>query len=620
MRKSLSSNVLAAVLLLALAAGSARAADVFVDQAHPRAADTNPGTRDAPWRTIRKAAGMLRAGDTCWVGPGTYDETVPVTASGKPGAFVTFKAAGPVTVRGFQIESCSYVRIVGFEITQTAAFRDPAILVAGSDHCQILDNRIHHTSTIGIFFHKRAPSHHNIVRGNRMSFIGSVPGQETGEIAIVVAGDANIVEYNDVSQAADFTNVWGRGNIIRNNYFHDNALADFPDFIRRNPEGHHIDGLQYYSDAVAPLVRTVMEDNLIVDNDVPHGHLVLMRNVAGHPSSEFLFRRNVAVRNGAIAILIERFPGLRVVHNTFVDMVHRQTPKARYCLQITGGSTDAKVLNNIFVRSAHPGGMTIYVDGTSMPGFLAAGNLVESSGRPVQQRGLEKDPAFAAPAEGRFDLLERSPAVDAGVPLTTTVAAGEGTRVPVLDAGFFSDGGGITAGDIVRIGTAPPVRVLRADYDGNSIEIDRPISWAAKAPVSYDYAGKAPDIGGLERVDGRGETDVRIASPLPGAAVATPVCVRADVSDPADVRYVVFLADGIPAGQVETPPYEFAWEASGLKPGSHEIEARAYLRSAQAAPTRSARITVNVGPARPAPGGRNGTAAGTAPSGSAPRS
>jgi len=619
MRKSLSSTVLAAVLLLAFGAGAARAADVFVDRANPRAADTNPGTRDAPWRTIQKAAGALRAGDTCWVGPGTYDETVRASLSARPDAFATFKASGQVIVRGFQLESCSCVRIMGFEITQTAAFPNPAILVAGSDHCQILDNDIHHTSTIGIFFHKRAPSHHNLVRGNRMSFIGSVPGQETGEIAIVVAGDANIVEYNDVSHAADFTNVWGQGNIIRNNYFHDNALADFPDFIRRNPEGHHIDGLQYYSDAVAPLVRTVMEDNLIVDNDVPHGHLVLMRNIGGHPSSEFLFRRNIAVRNGAIAILIERFPGLRVVQNTFVDMVCRQTPKARYCLQITSGSTGAKVLNNIFVRAAHPSGMTIYVDESSRPGFTAAGNLVESSGRPVQQRGLERDPAFVAPAEGRFDLQERSPAIDAGVPLTVTAAAGEGTRVPVVDAGFFSDGGGITLGDIVRIGAAPPVRILHADYAGNAIDIDRPLSWTAQTPVSYDYAGRAPDIGGLERVAGRGETDVRIASPLSGAAVGTPVSVRADVSDAAEVRYVVFFADGVPVGQVETPPYEFVWGAAGLKPGSHEIEARMYLRSAQPAPTRSAKITVNI-TSEPGRNGRTGGAAGTPPSGSSPHS
>lgn len=589
-------NGLAALLLLLGAVVYAHPAQHHVDKSHPRASDSNPGTKESPWLTIQKSAATLKPGDTCWIHPGTYDERIKVTGSDTNGGFRTFKAVGQVIVRGFQLEACSHIRLIGFEITQTASHLYPAIEMAGADYCQILDNDIHHTATIGIFFLKRAPSHHNIVRGNRMSFIGSLPGREIGEIAILIAGNSNVVEYNDISRVADFLNVWGEKNIIRSNYFHDNDLADFPDFLARNPEGHHIDVLQYYSDSVSPLSRTLMEDNLISDNDVPHAHLVLMRNVYQHPSSEFLFRRNVAVRNGAIAILIEAFPSMRIVHNTFIDMLNQQDPKGRYCFQITRGSTGTKIMNNILINSVHPQGMGFYVDETSRPGYQAEGNLIERAGQPAQKRGITRSTQFLAPAAGEFGLSERSPAVDSGSALTLTASAGQGTRVPVADAGYFTDGWGISEGDSIRIGGQPAARIVRVDYGANLIEIDKPLAWTANAPVSYDYGGKAPDIGALERREGTSEGEIRIAAPVSGLAIHSPVSVRAEVPDEADVRYVVFLVDGIPVRQIGQSPFEFTWAPDKVERGPHEIEARAYLRHAGPSPIRRAKISLVAGP------------------------
>ena len=76
----------------------------------PNGDDAAEGSRDAPFRTIQRAASVMRAGDTCLVRAGDYSETVVPTASGVEGAPITFKAWpgekatiwGTDTVRGWQ--------------------------------------------------------------------------------------------------------------------------------------------------------------------------------------------------------------------------------------------------------------------------------------------------------------------------------------------------------------------------------------------------------------------------------------------------------------------------------------------------------------------------------------
>jgi len=337
-----------------------------------------------------------------------------------------------------------------------------------------------------------------------------------------------------------------------------------------------------------------MENNFIVNNDVPHAHIVLMRNVLRHPSSEFLFRGNVAARNGAIAILVEAFPELRVVHNTFVDMLSAQRSKNRYCFQIGQSSTGAKFLNNIIDNSARADGETFAVDATSQSGFQADGNLVHRSGNPAQRRGVQKDPKLVSPNDLDFRLQEKSPAVDAGSPLTSTTASGNGTSIPVQDAGFFSDGWDISTGDLVRVGDSQPARIMHIDYVKNIIEVDQALTWSADDPLQYDFGGKAPDIGAMERREEPGEWDIRIVSPAPGSSVEAPVAVRAEVSYTSLLWVVFFHVYGVPVAQLDRSRCLFTWDTSGYGPGPHEIEARAYLRNAGPAPTRSAKVAVSL--------------------------
>ncbi|MBN2582569.1 MAG: right-handed parallel beta-helix repeat-containing protein [Planctomycetes bacterium] len=79
----------------ALCAGSvASATTYYVDQNHPAASNSNPGTEALPWLTVGMAAtsGSVVAGDTVIVKEGIYRERVTITRSGADGAWITYKA------------------------------------------------------------------------------------------------------------------------------------------------------------------------------------------------------------------------------------------------------------------------------------------------------------------------------------------------------------------------------------------------------------------------------------------------------------------------------------------------------------------------------------------------
>lgn len=86
---------LAVLLGMLSLAATAQASTHVVDNQHPAAADTNPGTREAPLRTISAAASRAVAGDEVLVRPGLYRERVTLTNSGAPGKPIVFRSAEP---------------------------------------------------------------------------------------------------------------------------------------------------------------------------------------------------------------------------------------------------------------------------------------------------------------------------------------------------------------------------------------------------------------------------------------------------------------------------------------------------------------------------------------------
>lgn len=74
---------------------SAHAAEYWVDQRKDSASDDNPGTKNAPWKTIAHAAASLQPGDTVNVAPGVYRETIKPKNSGTAEQPIVYRATGP---------------------------------------------------------------------------------------------------------------------------------------------------------------------------------------------------------------------------------------------------------------------------------------------------------------------------------------------------------------------------------------------------------------------------------------------------------------------------------------------------------------------------------------------
>jgi parallel beta-helix repeat protein len=110
-------NFLLWPILFALASvGRCSAAQTYwVDGANPAAADSNPGTEVAPWKTLAHAGKttVLKPGDAVLVKSAVYREHMDITVSGEPNNPITFAASpgGRVLIKGSEIVKTPWKRL-----------------------------------------------------------------------------------------------------------------------------------------------------------------------------------------------------------------------------------------------------------------------------------------------------------------------------------------------------------------------------------------------------------------------------------------------------------------------------------------------------------------------------
>ena len=539
--------------------------------------DANAGTASAPWRTIQRAANVMRGGDTAYVRPGTYNERVALTADGSAGNYITFKADGAI-MRGFDISSASYIRIIGFEITHTSTTWARAFVFDGTcTRVEILDNYMHHIFGEGGAIRAiTGESSYVTIRGNTFYYMGYVPGVwELGNghaVSLGVPSHHWLVEYNRIQRAGDFFTMDSANVIVRNNWIHDYSDAYF------SSGGGHVDTFQPFR-----LRNHLYEANVCGDNVEAHSHLLQIRD----PGTNVIFRGNVAYNYGSYALQAGAVDHVVIYNNTFYDLGN-VSAGAPFGYNAEG--SDPSINNSFFNNIIHTatGSSLLTADGGSQ--FTAANNLGWRTGTHPSLVS-RADPLFVNISAKQFYLQGTSPAINAGKAVTTVTSAnGSGTSFQVSDASLLFDGWGMVEGDVIQVGSGSPVRIV--SISGNTLTTDRSTTWSTGMNVYWRAVeDAAPDIGAYEHRSGGYSLGVGIVSPAPGASVSGPTTVTAAVTNANCVRFVAFYANGIPFAQVFGSPYTATWNATTN--GAVTLEARAFPLYAATNLVQIARVTVN---------------------------
>lgn len=583
-RKTTHSLIVAATAALCWSAASAcYAATYYVSQAS--GSDSAAGTSSASaWATISKANGTLNAGDTVFVAAGTYNESIAPARSGNAGNPITYvgDSQNMPVIRQAALLNDDYIRVIGFEITHNSTAFNHGITLYGTDHCEILNNKIHHTYGQAIRNNSYyGNSNYNIIRGNTISYIGcpaGVAGGCTGANAINLLGNHNLIEYNEIFHTLDFVDTNGGYNIIRNNYMHDFRNTDFPD---GDGDAAHVDTWQPFGVVGDLSDRNVFEYNWAADNLETNSHLNQIRDENNSGEKEFIIRGNVGTRFGSYIAQLGGIDYVRLYNNTYADFFHiyPDDQKGWSALAFNPENTDNEslnnfVFNNIFYRTNRPSASRI-IGFVGNSQALAQNNACEQSG---------SDPSCSVTAGINFsdygaDVFypaANSSCRGAGRALARVVsAAGAGSSFVVDDAGFFTDGFGMVTGDAIAVGANAPSTIASIDYGTNTITLNSSINWSADDPVRLAHQDEDPDIGAYEYQEDY-SYDIGLAQPQPAAGA---VRLSATVANPGNVRFVGFYVDGFPVGSDAVPPYTVDW--AGAEEGrSYHVAAKAYARFA----------------------------------------
>ncbi|HUI91758.1 MAG TPA: choice-of-anchor Q domain-containing protein [Chitinivibrionales bacterium] len=391
------------------------AATYCVDNGNSQASDANAGTAVLPWKTIQKGANTAVAGDSVIVKTGTYAERITFSAghAGSAGKRVVFFAQPRRTVymQGFNTDGADWLRIEGFDITNSQGGWLNGGIWLSSSHVEVVDNYLHDIPGTAIQASWSGGMWDSVyIASNRIYCVNE---------GIVASGNDWLVENNEVERLkypdagdCDYSRFFGNRITFRGNYFH----GALPSEIGSS----HTDGFQTFDDNGEKANNITIENNVVVS--FHEGMMLGMNNVGD--AVNYTIRNNIfhgGDLGGAWGLCVVNITNLRAVNNAFCNMIYHGI--GFNGSNGTGGST-GMVKNNIFYNSGSnywadsvstvQGGYNIIYD---TAGGLNAGDydpkdLVNVNPKFVNPRPLVRDD---------FKLQASSPAINAGTALAGLV-------------------------------------------------------------------------------------------------------------------------------------------------------------------------------------------------------
>lgn|GEM_PF-4698637 len=478
---------------------SAAAATWYVS---PAGSNANAGTDPASaFQTLRHAVQQMAGGDTIKIAPGNYGEgPIYDIPSGAPGTPTIIEGTGAtpgevVFEGGGSRNFCLVPNATSHYVVRNLRFQNYTSAAIHVNEKDASNQRVFFPRKTGVVFEDLEL--HNMKRGFELYSI------ENLRVARVHTTDTEVAGFYLING----DRVWVRDSSFRG-----------------STDPNDGDGLILQSVSKAIVENCVASDNVEDGFDVGlHAPLLDL------PSEDITFRNCVAYNNGGGftasgdanasnsrrvdfvrctatqnrrsdrggIIAYQDAADIRVIHCTLHDNHFGFRSGFGNPVWATPASP-VVLLNNIF--STH---VSDHIQWTSYSNVQArvAGNLFTvaapaNAGTTIvvvpDATGLFQPWAVDEP------LLNAagSPAIDAGVPLTTALTSGlSNTTLVVGDTGSFTDGYGIDAalGDFIRVGDS--VAQIVSVMNAATLVLDRPLTWSAGDPVSLVWVDAAPDLG-----------------------------------------------------------------------------------------------------------------------------
>lgn len=391
----------------------------------PDGDDTNPGTEQAPLRTLQAAADRVEPGDTVLARAGTYRNTedmavLDIHRGGTPENWVRFAnypGEKPViefnSLRGIRTVGASYVVIEGFEIDGRNDEVDP---VEATAHAEAFKGENHErTEFFGVGIRvstteslPKTFSHHIIIRNNHVHHCS---GGGIGS----ARGDYLLIENNIVHDTSFYTPWGGSGISVWSSANHDDRQDVYRTVIKDNICYRNDNRVKFwmmgkFSDGNGIILDALQntQDNVTQDGyDRAYNGRILVVN-------------NVCFFNGGRGVNIYESDNVDVIHNTLY--LNGQRDNITNEIEI-GRAHNCRIYNNII--QVKPGQQAI--GGYQSSDIIIDHNLIVGSEPTDFDYGSNRiaaDPAFNAPPAAMDAVIERidftlapnSPARNSGWP------------------------------------------------------------------------------------------------------------------------------------------------------------------------------------------------------------
>lgn len=471
--------LLAAAVMLGATSVAGFAASYYVATT---GSDSNTGTLSSPFRTIQKGIDVLRAGDTCFVRGGTYNEglvlkqsgtsTAPITIRNYTGETVTVNSGNVQAVRtggrrhyntidGFRFISNKVTYSNGktfsldFEDGIWDGFTDPNggnngfvlrnCYIEGSVHfyghyvlmenCEV-NGRSQWSDGV---FESFAASHHNAYRNNKvygftnrgiwsMQYTDSVTIEnnvihDTGNMGIDCDGAGHPV-YNSIVRGNTIYNVGGRGIEMENAF---NSITENNVIYNSAKWGiNYINygfGPDYNSDAEYRDDNTgaIIRNNLIY-NTAEAG--IILNGCPGVKIYNNTLYRNYPTKGYFAGIALCSYGGFPCINTDIQNNIVSESDA--YAIWVEGPSLQLTGLimnNNIYYHSTKT--KTHYFKDI---GSYTLAEFRSASGKELNSQFV--NPGFVNASGADFHLNSTSPAKDAGATLSAVPSDLEGNARP----------------------------------------------------------------------------------------------------------------------------------------------------------------------------------------------